>query len=89
MLEWKTLGVEAKPEEVIPFFIEWGKGTVHPSVDAVGGCRLEMFNAGDMDPAALAKMFQRLSLDVPVYRSEGPEIKMKIVGPKGTLEVKS
>ncbi len=89
LLQWKTLGVDSKPEQVMPFFIEWGKGTVHPSVDAPSGCRLENFSAGDNDPAELAKTFQKLGLNIPVYRSAQPELSMKIAGPKGTLEVKS
>ena len=89
LLQWKTLGVDAKPEEVMPFFIAWGKGTVHPSVDAPSGCRLENFSAGDQDPAALTKIFQQLGLDVPVYRASKPELHAKVVGPKGALEVNS
>jgi len=89
VLEWKTLGVDAKPSEVIPFFIEWGKGTVHPSVDAPSGCRLENFSVGDRKPEALMKTFEKLGLVVPVYRSEKPELRAKIVGPGGTLEVTS
>lgn len=89
VLEWKTLGVEAEPREVIPFFIEWSKATVHPSSDAPNGCRLESFSAGDKDPAALRKTFQRLGLDVPVHRSDKPELYAKIVGPKGTMELRS
>ena len=84
-----TLGVDAKPEELMPFFIEWGKGTVHPSVDAPSGCRLENFSAGDTDPAALTKTFRKLGLDVPVYRATKPELRARIIGPKGTLEVNS
>jgi hypothetical protein len=89
LLQWKTLGVDAKPEEVMPFFIEWRKGTAHPSVDAPSGCRLENFSAGDKDRAALTNSFQKLGLDVPVYRSDKPELHAKIIGPKGTLELKS
>jgi hypothetical protein len=89
LLQWKTLGVDAKPEEVMPFFIEWGKGTVHPSVDAPSGCRLENFSAGDNDPAALRSSFRKLGLEVPVYRATKPELHARIVGPKGTLELKS
>ncbi len=89
VLQWKTLGVDAKPEEVMPFFIEWGKGTVHPSVDAPHGCRLENFSAGDADPAALTKTFQKFGLTVPVYRAINPELHARIIGPKDTLEVKS
>ena len=28
---------------LMPFFIQWGKDAVHPSVDAPKGCRLEKF----------------------------------------------
>jgi len=39
-LEWRTF--EVGPEDdVSPFFIEWGKGSAHPSGDASTGCRIE------------------------------------------------
>lgn len=89
VLDWKTLGVEAEPREVIPFFIEWGKATVHPSADAPSGCRLENFSAGDNDPAALIKTFQKMGLEVPVHRADKPELFAKIIGPKGTMDLRS
>jgi len=87
LLRWKTLGVSAGHDEVTPFFIEWSRDTVYPSVDAPGGCRLEEFSAGDPNPAGLTKVFHKLELDVTVRRSEKPELKARIRGPKGTMSL--
>ena len=39
-LEWRTF--EIGPEEDIsPFFIEWGRGSPHPSAGTTTGCRIE------------------------------------------------
>jgi hypothetical protein len=44
-LRWRTFEIGAE-EDVSPFFIEWGKGTPHPSLTAARGCRLAQFTVG-------------------------------------------
>src|SRR5580698_11070746 len=45
MLNWKTLALKDDAGGLFPFFIEWGAGTMHPSIDAPQGCHLELFEA--------------------------------------------
>jgi len=89
MLQWKSVGLVDDRDGLLPFFIEWGAGTIHPSVDASAGCRLEKFAVEGPDPADLSKTFQQLALDVPVERAEKMALRAKIVGTKATLEVGS
>jgi glyoxalase-like protein len=47
VLKWRTLAIQSDFAESvvnpIPFFIEWGQGSVHPSHDAPIGCDLTAF----------------------------------------------
>jgi hypothetical protein len=63
--------------------------SVHPSSDAPAGCHIEHFAAADQDPAELSKAFKRIGVDAPVERSETPQLRARITGPKGMLEVTS
>lgn len=87
ILKWTTVDLDDTRDGLLPFFIEWGAETVHPSVDAASGCRLERFAAADPDPAELARVFQQLGVDVPVERAAKRELRVKIAGPKGTLSL--
>jgi Glyoxalase-like domain len=40
LLAWKTLRLAGPSVEGLPFFIEWQKGTPHPSQTAPAGCSL-------------------------------------------------
>jgi len=89
MLHWKTLGLADDRGGLLPFFIEWSADSVHPSVDAPGGCRLERFAVAGPDPGELSKTIQRLGLDVMVERADKPQLRARIAGPKGKLEATS
>ena len=89
VLKWKTAAVNDDKGGLVPFFIEWEEGSVHPSSDAPAGCRLEAFSVAGPDPDALAAEFRRLNIEVAVKRSEKPELRARIAGPKGVMEVTS
>ncbi len=40
VLHWATLALKDDGDGLLPFFIEWGAESVHPSVDAPKGCAL-------------------------------------------------
>jgi hypothetical protein len=89
VLNWKTLSLRDDHDGILPFFIEWGAGSLHPSADAPAGCQLERFTVAGPDPTALSKIFQRLGIETPIERGEKPELRARVVGPKGTLELSS
>ena len=89
VLNWKTLSLRDDHDGILPFFIEWGAGSLHPSADAPAGCRLERFTVAGPDPPALSKIFQRLGIEAPIEHGEKPELRARVVGPNGTLEVSS
>jgi catechol 2,3-dioxygenase-like lactoylglutathione lyase family enzyme len=89
VLNWKTLNLDDDRHGLLPFFIEWGAGSVHPSADAPAGCHLERFAVAGPDPAELSKTFHALGIDVAVVRGGEPQLRASIAGPKGKFEVSS
>ena len=86
---WKTLSLADDRHGLLPFFIEWGTDSVHPSADAPAGCDLKSFAVADPDPGELSRAFQRLGIDVLVERGERPQLRARITGPRGTFAVSS
>jgi catechol 2,3-dioxygenase-like lactoylglutathione lyase family enzyme len=89
VLSWKSLNLADDRQGSLPFFIEWSKDSVHPSEDAPKGCRLDHFAVAGPDPAELSKTFQLLGIDVSIERSETPQLRARIAGPRRKLEVTS
>jgi len=85
VLHWQTLNITDDRDGLIPFFIQWGAATVHPSVDAPKGCTLESFAVVSPESAALAAEFQKLGISVEVASGKTAHLRAKIVGPKGTM----
>jgi hypothetical protein len=85
MLHWQTLNLENDRDGLLPFFIQWGAETVHPSVDAPAGCMLESFALVSPESALLAAECQKLGISVDVSPGKTPHLQAKIVGPKRTL----
>lgn len=88
-LRWKTIHLADDHQGMLPFFIEWSADSVHPSADAPHGCRLERFAIADPDPAALKASLKRLNLDVPVERGERLQLRARVRGPRGAVDLNS
>jgi hypothetical protein len=83
VLNWKTLILQDDADGLLPFFIEWGENTTHPSVDAPQGCKLMAFEAATPDQAGLKLKVEPLGLDLFVLGSNTPHLVAEIVGPNG------
>jgi hypothetical protein len=84
-LTWKSLTLKDDSQGVWPFFIEWGAGSLHPSVDAPTGCKITDLWIGAPAPDELKAFATKLQLDVQVRRAKKLQLAATIVGPKGTL----
>jgi len=82
-LHWKTLILRDDADGLLPFFIGWGEGTTHPSVDAPQGCKLTIFEAETPDQAGLKLKARRMNLDLIVVGSNTPHLAAEIAGPNG------
>jgi len=89
ILHWKSFRLEDDRNGLLPFFIEWSRDSVRPSVDAPSGCSLTSFGAVAPDPEALRKIFDRLSVDVSVTRGEKTQLRARISGPQGEVDLTS
>ena len=89
LLEWKTLGLVDDASGLLPFFIEWGSDSPHPSSDAPQGCTLVKFAAETPDRNRLAATLKLLALNLPLEKGQQPRLLATITGPKGELRVTS
>ena len=89
VLHWSTLRLKDDRNGLLPFFIEWGAGTMHPSEDAPQGCRLVGFEAAAPDPDELAATFSRLGIEVGVAHAASPHLRAVIAGPHGEFDLSS
>ncbi len=85
MLHWQTLNVADDRNGLIPFFIQWGAETVHPSVDAPPGCTLESFSVVSPNSSQLSEEFQKLGISVEVASGKTAHLWAKLEGPKRVL----
>jgi catechol 2,3-dioxygenase-like lactoylglutathione lyase family enzyme len=87
VLHWQTLHLDDDRNGLLPFFIEWGAESVHPSVDAPAGCRLESFAVVSPDSGALSAEFRKLGIDVEVEQGNTAHLRARIIGPGGELRL--
>ena len=85
VLNWKTINLDDDRHGLLPFFIEWGADTIHPSKDTTSHCTLEYFQILSPDPDELTTMFKHMGLDLTVERSDKSRLRALISGPKGEL----
>lgn len=89
MLNWASLTLKDDQNGSLPFFIEWGANSRHPSLDAPKGCRLTDLWLDAPNPAVLRELADKLQLDVQIRQSSELRLAATIVGPKGSLQLLS
>jgi hypothetical protein len=88
-LHWQTLTLKDDANGLLPFFIEWGPDSTHPSSDAPTGCQLLRFELDTPNPAPLAVLTAKLGLDAIIIKAATPQLRAVIKGTTGTLTVTS
>lgn len=88
-VSWRMFQLRDTYGGLLPFFIEWGPGSVHPSTHAVAGCRLESFGLESPAPQELSRACQVLSVAASVGRGEKPLLRARMVTPRGEVELTS
>lgn len=87
MLRWKSFSLKEDYAGVLPFFIEWGAGSVHPSQDAPAGCTLQHFFVETPAVKEVRGVIAKLELGLDVKQAQKPFLGARIAGKKGAFEL--
>ena len=85
VLKWRALSVETPAAEGVPFFIEWDKSSLHPSVNSPKGCTIESFEIKSAEPEILKEVFRQLQIGIPVIAGAQFKLQLKIKSPRGII----
>ncbi|MFZ0963983.1 MAG: VOC family protein [Terriglobia bacterium] len=89
ILSWKLLRLRDDRGGLLPFFIEWGRDSVHPAADAPQGCMLERFHLESPDASELARACHTLDVEVRVDPREKPLVLACLRSPRREVELTS
>ncbi len=83
-LEWQTLGIETTTP-LVPFFIQWGAGSPHPSADAprLGVAKSLRFETPQ--PEELRRILHGVAIQADIRKSDSPRIKLTVQTASGTI----
>jgi hypothetical protein len=87
MLQWRTLAGLGQGDDVVPFFIEWGKDSAHPAGDSPKGCDLVDLRLESPDPDKVNRVLQAMGLQIRATRGPEPRLRARIRSPKGEVEL--
>lgn len=86
ILHWKSFMLRDDREGLLPFFIEWGRDSLHPSEDAPKGCTLKRFFV-ESPAADLEKQCKLLGIDVEVVSGGTSRLRATISTAHGDVEL--
>ena len=89
MLAWTTVGITTPARGFVPFLIQWGAATAHPSTTSPAGCRLLTVETGDTNTVALRSLIGTLAVPVKVVRSAHATLAFTLECPKGRVTFRS
>ena len=86
-LSWQTAFVAGPLASALPFLIEWGADSPHPSIDAPLLGQLVALTIVHPDPAAVRAELAKLGLDCRVEKGEAFALRARIATLRGTLDL--
>jgi hypothetical protein len=87
MLEWQSVAVSAERFSVVPFFIQWAAGSVHPSEDSPQACRLQSVGFLHPRPEEFRAQLARWGIEGDVQHGSATRITAEIETPKGLVRL--
>jgi len=82
-LEWRTFAIR-EGFTIVPFFINWGASSPHPSGTSPKGAELTGFSIWSPEPDKLSSLVKKLGLDVSVEKGD-ERIRLELNSPKGKV----
>ena len=86
-LSWQTAFASGPLAANLPFLIEWGADSAHPSGDAPALGKVEALAIRHPDPEALRAALVRMGIDATVEKGEAFQIRARIATPKGPIDL--
>src|SRR4051812_16907919 len=86
-LHWSSLNLADGSTGLVPFFIQWGADSLHPSADAPKGCSLVSMQFLTPNPDDLRRTFSALGIRADIQQGSAPAIHITLSTPKGKLEL--
>ena len=74
-------------ESLLPILIEWNADSPHPAGDAPSGLSLIRFEVSTPHPNELQRVFQLLGVDLPIAHGDRLQLRARIAGPDGAVEL--
>jgi hypothetical protein len=87
VLEWSSLTLADDDNGLIPFFIQWGPQSLHPSEDSPQGCTLESLRLISPNPKKLDATLRALGIRADVRQGAAPSMAVALNTPKGVLDL--
>ena len=88
-LNWKLFHLRDDRGGMLPFFIEWGRDSVHPAADAPSGCQITNFHLESPDADALSRVCRTLDVDVSIEPAKEPRMLALLATPRGEVKLSS
>jgi hypothetical protein len=85
-LHWQTLGIEA-PTPLVPFFIEWGRGSAHPSASAPLLGQPKSLRFETPQPQELRRILLEIGIEADIRTSATARIVLRVQTARGEIEI--
>jgi hypothetical protein len=86
-LRWKSFALKKDFDGVLPFFIEWDRSSIHPSLDAPSGCILQHFFIESPNMEDVRSVAGKLGLEVELKLAKTHALRARIIGKRGAFEI--
>ena len=86
LLRWQTLGIE-ETTPLVPFFIQWETGTVHPSSDAPPLGTPKSLRFETPQPDELLRILRGAGIEADIRQAAQPRIVLLVETAKGVIEL--
>ncbi len=88
LLSWQMiLPSNGSQIDLIPFMCDWQNSDVHPTDQMQLACQLLEVKLSHPNPESLQPLFDQLSIEQQIHKSEKPELKILLKCPNGIVEI--
>ncbi|MBS1789310.1 MAG: VOC family protein [Acidobacteria bacterium] len=93
LLKWRSFSVAREADKeivyfnVVPFFIQWDKDSLHPSQDSPTGCQLLSLEFAHPEAESVSAVMKTLGISANVAKASSPSIKATLKTPKGKVQL--